>query len=180
MPNWCHNRVTITWDDEESEKKIRKHINIPDDLFETDIEDDVFSFDHMVPMPEELKSVQTGGGTTICTQEEYDNWKPSGDEWRDATRPITQEMADDYKERFGSENWYDWAYINWGVKWNRSDAYLNCNDGDMIEISFETAWGPAEGIYNRLREWADEEKVGLNISWFYDEPGEQFAGYLGN
>ena len=180
MPNWCHNRVAITWDDEESEKKIRKHINIPEGLFETEIEDDVFSFAHMVPMPEELKSVQCGGGTTICTQEEYDNWKPSGDEWRDATRPITQEMADDYKERFGCSNWYDWAYIKWGCKWNRSDAYLNCNDEGMIEISFETPWGPAEGIYNHLVEWAEEEKVGLNISWFYDEPGMQFAGYLGN
>ena len=50
----------------------------------------------------------------------------------------------------------------------------------MIEISFETPWGPAEGIYNHLVEWAEEEKVGLNISWFYDEPGMQFAGYLGN
>ncbi len=180
MPNWCHNRVTISWDDEESGKKIRKHINVPADLYETEIEDDVFGFNHMVPMPEELKSVQTGGGTAICTQEEYDNWKPSGKEWADATRPITQEMADDYKERFGSENWYDWAYINWGTKWNRSDAYLNCNDESMIEISFDTAWGPAEGIHKHLVEWAEKEEVGLNISWFYDEPGMEFAGYLGN
>ena len=41
---------------------------------------------------------------------------------------------------------------------------------------FNTAWGPASGIYDKIKE--DFPDVG--ISWFYDEPGMEFAGYLPN
>ena len=39
-----------------------------------------------------------------------------------------------------------------------------------------TAWSPPYGIFDKIKE--DFPDVG--ISWFYDEPGMEFAGYLPN
>ena len=41
-------------------------------------------------------------------------------------------------------------------------------------MEFDTAWAPPEEICYRLREMFQD----LTISWFYDEPGMQTAGYL--
>jgi len=35
-------------------------------------------------------------------------------------------------------------------------------------------WCPPEGIYRKVKELFPD----LDISWFYDEPAMQFAGYL--
>jgi hypothetical protein len=43
-----------------------------------------------------------------------------------------------------------------------------------FEASFNTAWSPPEDIYNALK----EKFEGMSISWFYDEPGMEIAGYL--
>ena len=47
-------------------------------------------------------------------------------------------------------------------------------DDEQLEMEFETAWAPPEPICYRLREMFKD----LTISWFYDEPGMQTAGYL--
>ena len=64
---------------------------------------------------------------------------------------------------------------NWGTKW---DAYtMEIDDTDMphgFEVTFETAWSPPEEVCNAIREQYDD----LSISWFYDEPGCEIAGYL--
>ena len=49
--------------------------------------------------------------------------------------------------------------------------------GDELEgftAEFETAWSPPESICHKLRELFPN----VSISWFYDEPGMQVAGYL--
>ena len=76
--------------------------------------------------------------------------------------------------------WYNWCINNWGTKWDATDAYLENErlDGKWseLEYTFDTAWSPAKGIYNELTERFPD----VSISWFYDEPGMQFAGYLNN
>ena len=73
---------------------------------------------------------------------------------------------------------YDWCYQNWGTKW---DAY-DRSEGDIdeecgyAEFEFHTAWGPADGIYNKIA----EDYPDVSVSWFYDEPGMECAGYLPN
>ena len=73
------------------------------------------------------------------------------------------------------DRWYNWRVHNWGTKW---DAYtMEIDDTDMphgFEVNFETAWSPPEEICNAIREQYDD----LSISWFYDEPGCEIAGYL--
>ena len=73
------------------------------------------------------------------------------------------------------DRWYNWRVQNWGTKW---DAYtMEIDDTDMphgFEVQFETAWSPPEEVCNAIREQFDD----LSISWFYDEPGCEIAGYL--
>ena len=53
------------------------------------------------------------------------------------------------------------------------DAYA---DGVDVWMEFESRWAPAEDAWIDLQEkWGES----LAISWFYDEPGMQLAGYLG-
>ena len=73
------------------------------------------------------------------------------------------------------DRWYNWRVQNWGTKW---DAYtMEIDDTDMphgFEVNFETAWSPPEEVCHAIREQFDD----LSISWFYDEPGCELAGYL--
>ena len=46
-------------------------------------------------------------------------------------------------------------------------------DFDTLEIEFQTAWSPPEGVVEKLREKFPE----LTFQCFYDEPGCEIAGY---
>ena len=66
--------------------------------------------------------------------------------------------------------------ITGGTKWEISGVECDHYEDNAFECEFETAWSPAEGIFNALRDQFPD----LSISWFYDEPGMEFAGYLPN
>ena len=92
----------------------------------------------------------------------------------DTTKGSNHVPSEELKEKYGFDNWYDWRIHNWGTKWNVDDVEVGDNDNDYISFSFDTAWGPPEGIYHAIK----EQFPNLSITWFYDEPGMQFAGYL--
>ena len=74
-------------------------------------------------------------------------------------------------------NWYDWSVANWVTKWNVSEVDMITNEHDsVVTYYFDTAWNPPTPIYNVLKEKYPE----VYISWFYDEPGMEFSGYLPN
>jgi hypothetical protein len=79
-------------------------------------------------------------------------------------------------EKYGYNNWYDWANANWGTKWDVDISDQVDQQSDWIQLNFETAWGPPEGVFKALRDMYPT----LDITWFYDEPGMGFAGYLNN
>ena len=71
------------------------------------------------------------------------------------------------------DRWYHWCIDNWGTKWDVCDKSIEMSDYDSLEITFNTAWSPPEGIVERLREKYPE----LTFQCFYDEPGMEAAGY---
>jgi hypothetical protein len=77
-------------------------------------------------------------------------------------------------KKYGYDNWYDWRIDNWGTKWELAEDVQVSDDGEYIKYDFETAWAPPEGIYHAIKEKFPD----LEVTWFYDEPGMQFAGYL--
>ena len=166
MPNWCANRVAVWSNDEEAMKKFKEGVKLYGEgkLIQW------FSFHAILPMPEELRNVQSP--VTIATEEQQKEYT------KKHNRPcpyITQEESDRLDELYDSNNWYDWSIENWGVKWDCGDVEITEEFGDTeITYTFDTPWGPPQEIYNLLVTKFPE----VHISWFWDEPGMELAGYL--
>jgi hypothetical protein len=111
-----------------------------------DADQRLFDFNKVLPMPKELE------GTVAPVA------KPD------------QQLI----EKFGYDNWYDWRTANWGTKWNASEVEVVCDEGDMVEYNFATAWGPPNGVYLALA----NRFPNLGVEWLFDEPNCRTAGYL--
>lgn len=84
------------------------------------------------------------------------------------------------KEKYGSEDAYNFHVDNWDTKWNSYDNWTFDNGFDNIEdldvIGFQTAWSPPINVIRQLAKLTGES---LRIS-YYDE-GWMFGGeYLVN
>lgn len=115
-----------------------------------------FEFQKIIPMPKELKDTTS----SVRTEGEHAN--------------MTYGRQKKLLDKYGFDNWYDWALSNWGTKWPAQDVELVVNEENYCRFMFMTAWSPPEGIYRKVKELFPD----LSISWFYDEPAMQFAGYL--
>ena len=84
-------------------------------------------------------------------------------------------MPPSFPDGTTDDRWYSWRLANWGTKW---DAYeVEIDDSELhygFEVSFDTAWSPPEEICYAIKEQFDD----LSVSWFFDEPGMEVAGYL--
>jgi len=150
MPNWCFNRVTVFGEPEEI-AAFRTFVEGPTSKFD---------FDKIKPVPRELDAAREDrvlpDGTVIGV------CKPSG---------FIGEQ--DLVDRFGAANPIEWVSRNWGTTKIAFDVEVD-DDEIMVEYRFNTAWGPPSGIYLQLVEQFPQ----LGFSWFYDEPGNELAGYL--
>ena len=167
MPNWCNNRVTV-WSDNTSDMQEFKELVKGEN-------GRPFSFNSIIPMPEELHTVQSP--VRIMTEEEIEEYKKkhSDSEWMIGTLPITQEYSDELDAKYGDNNWYDWCINNWGVKWDCADGTITEEFADLeLTYTFDTPWGPPQEIYDYLKARFPE----IHIQWFWDEPGMEQAGYL--
>lgn len=82
--------------------------------------------------------------------------------------------------KYGYKNWYDWCVSEWGTKWNaggsdNADMQIDWDeDGDHSTalFQFDTAWAPALGVLQKLKDDHPE----LSIECRYSEPGVGFMG----
>ena len=72
------------------------------------------------------------------------------------------------------DRWYAWRIQHWDTKWDCYDVVVTDDDPENTEIEFNTAWSPPEAICSAIR----EQYPDVSVSWFYDEPGCEIAGYL--
>ena len=163
MPNHCHNRVTIYGagnDTDETRAQIAKLKAIFED-------ENVFG--QIIPEPD--------WANTPLDEQTAGNWLHSK---RGEVGELPVKKEDPWLTyRFEStglsdDRWYDWRLQNWDTKWDCYDVVVTDDDPDQFEVEFNTAWSPPEAICNELR----EQYPDLAVSWFYDEPGMEFAGYL--
>ena len=159
MPNHCHNRVTFYASPEHNDQIAKiKQIFLDENVF-----------GQIIPEPD--------WNNTPLTAETAGNWLHSKrGEVGELPVPV-EEYGISY--RFKStdkpdDRWYDWRLQNWDTKWDAYDVVVTDDDPDCTEIEFNTAWSPPETICHALR----EQYPDLSISWFYDEPGCEIAGYL--
>ena len=158
MPNHCHNRVTFYSDNTEDVAKLKQ-------IFE-----DESCFGQIIPEPD--------WPNIPLTQNDSSNWlHPKRGEVGELPVKV-EEYGTSY--RFKStdkpdDRWYDWRLANWDTKWDAYDVVVTDDDPENVEIEFNTAWSPPEAICHALREKYEDT---VAISWFYDEPGCEIAGYL--
>ena len=163
MPNHCHNRVTIYGSGNDTDET-RAQIAKLKQIFE-----DESTFGQIIPEPD--------WPNTPLTESSVGNWLTDK---RGEVGELPVKSEDPFVTyRFKStdkadDRWYDWRLQNWDTKWDAYDVAVTDDDPDCLEIQFETAWSPPEAICNELR----EQYPDLSISWFYDEPGCEIAGYL--
>lgn len=156
MPNWCSNQVTI-YHPERS--KIQELIQaIEDGNDKTKEWSGLCSF--VCPIPEPLRDERTGS---------------HGGEDGEEKDQLRQRLL----EEFGYESWYDFCVHEWGTKWEVYPDSIDTNVDDIVdprysdyrlEITFESAWAPPIGIYQRLID------QGYSVRATYYEPGVEFCG----
>ena len=163
MPNHCHNRVTF----------YPSGNNTASSLDQIETIKDIFTgesvFTQIIPEPD--------WANTPLSKNDSSNWlHPKRGEVGElpvkSEEPfITYRFASTDK---ADDRWYDWRLQNWDTKWDAYDVVVTDDDPESVEIEFNTAWSPPEAICSALREQFPD----LAISWFYDEPGCEIAGYL--
>ena len=156
MPNHCHNRVTISCDE-----SYREDFNKVKQIFDSYESEDSTIFGQIIPEPNwdeipnengEYSKMET---MTLSNGEVVDTCK----RWSDGRQ---------------DDRWYSWRIAHWDTKWDLYDLDWEDEDDCYMNVTFNTAWSPPESICYKLRELYPD----LSISWFYDEPGMEFAGYL--
>ena len=163
MPNHCHNRVTIYGSGNDTDET-RAQIAKLKQIFE-----DESTFGQIIPEPD-------WPNTPISEKETQGMFNKRGE---GGELPVADEQNFGRTYTFKSTNrtddrWYDWRLQHWDTKWDAYDVHIVDDDPDCTEIEVNTAWSPPEAICYAMR----EQYPDLSISWFYDEPGCEIAGYL--
>ena len=152
MPNWCRNRVTA-YGNEEQISKIAKIFS-----------DKKSIFNHIIKSPDWSRLPNEDGEFPVL------------EEHKDKEGNVIFATSNFPKSGKNDDRWYHWNIQNWGTKWDvtAESVEINYEDSEQIEIEFSTAWSPPEEICRALRDMFED----VSISWFYDEPGMEVAGYL--
>ena len=147
MPNWCSNDVYVSGNEEVIQK-------FKEECFTDHKGEAVLDFNKVLPEPD------------------YKKPKKDGTHNNGVQTKLLDAMPD----------WWNWRNDNWGTKWNlvpspegNLTGYELVEYGeDFIQLEFETAWSPPNGIYMEI--WS--KYPDLMVSWFYREDGCQMAGWL--
>ena len=147
MPNYCNNVVEIR-----GPQKVVKALV-----------DHRLDFMKIYPYPEDLDIVAGRSGA---------------DDRLEQIQLVAAEESN--LKKYGYKNWYDWCVSEWGTKWNaggsdNADMQIDWDeDGDdsIALFQFDTAWAPALGVLQKLRDDHPE----LSVECRYHEPGVGFMG----
>ena len=149
MPNWCYNRVSI----------YSENIDQVTELF--DIFNNAEPFNTLIPSPKWSETPNEDGELPVL------------EEHKDSDGKVLFTTHKFPKSGKTDDRWYDWQINNWGTKWEPADISVEQCD-EELELTFNTAWSPPEDICRAIR----EKYPDISVSWFYDEPGMEVAGYL--
>ena len=149
MPNWCYNRVSI----------YSENIDQVTELF--DIFNNAEPFNTLIPSPKWSETPNEDGELPVL------------EEHKDSDGKVLFTTHKFPKSGKTDDRWYDWQINNWGTKWEPAEVDVEQCD-EELEITFNTAWSPPEDICRAIRNQFPD----VTVSWFYDEPSMEVAGYL--
>ena len=171
MPNWVRNEFTVTGDKKDIQKFLR-HIKSSENAFD---------FNKIIPMPKSLDTPYGSDNDediywylsnkgTLSVDEVKKNPLSKlmrnrffADHIGDVAKRIAKRVkAPSYETGkqlcqnytlYGATTWYDWCINNWSTKWNSCEPYVSVgNKGDIVNISFDTAWSMPEKVFAKLCE----------------------------
>lgn len=184
MPNWCENTITIQGSRE----------NIKHFLDTVKGEEECIDFNKIIPMPPELKEVDSYGslekdmelvkkeisGETLTAEEQENlNLLENGPSMGKNSGKENAKLALFCLEHYGAKDWFDWSVQHWGVKWTASNSEV-CykeSDGEAI-MYFDTPWNYPEPIFKEMAKifpnlyfeiLCTEPDVGFGARFEYDE-----------
>ena len=161
MPNHCHNRVTI-WPDSDTDAARNQMRDIKQMFDEESI------FTQIIPEPD-------WPNTPLTAETAGNSWVKRGEVGELPVKSEDPFVTYRFKSTdVADDRWYDWRVNNWDTKWDAYDVVVTDDDPDCLEVEFNTAWSPPEAICHKIR----EDYPDVSVSWFYDEPGCEIAGYL--
>lgn len=145
MPNWCNNTLTLTHEDPAMILRAKEALDRGEFLSE------------FIPVPEDLKIVAGSVGDP------------------DEQKELERKTAEN-REKYGYGNWYDFCVGAWGTKWDvGGDGQTDIHpDGKILHTTFDSAWSPPIGAYQRL------EELGFGVNAMYFEGGMAYAGAYGD
>ena len=149
MPNWCYNRVSVYSENTDQVTELFDIFNNPE------------PFNALIPSPKWSETPNEDGELPVL------------EEHKDADGKVLFTTHKFPKSGKTDDRWYDWQIQNWGTKWEPTDLSVEQCD-EELEITFNTAWSPPEDICRAIR----NKYPDVSVSWFYDEPGCEIAGYL--
>ena len=162
MPNHVYHHIIFNTTLSSKQKEILKEIE----------QNDRGICGHYHPMPEDIR--MTTCPTRIVSETEYKNIMKENEKIDRSQpsyyepKPITKKMHKALIEKYGHDNWYEWACDdrNWGTKWGCYDTEV---EEDVIRCT--TAWGPfSDKIFNMFIkdfpdvEWQWEEEQGYGAT----------------
>jgi hypothetical protein len=165
MPNWCSNNIVVTGPVEDIARFTQTCIRLDEKGHSC------FDFNSLIPMPAILERTVAGGGVDDALvilgrddlafvprplEELMKYWTVTDIEaLKEKIGPEALENARqsiEACEHTGAPNWYVWANMNWGTKWNASDFEVVKEEPGRYECRFETAWCPPNPVYEKLAE----------------------------
>ena len=154
MPNWCSNRVDVYSENKTDLQKVLDIFNNKQSVF-----------GKVIPEPN-WKTIPNEKGEL-----------PKLEQMKNPEGSIAWETYN-FPDGKNDDRWYDWRLENWDTKWDVHEVDIEeerwKDELESFTAEFQTAWAPPEGICARLRQLFPN----VSISWFYDAPGCQVAGYL--
>jgi len=166
MPNWCDIEVVVSGNSRDV------------DMFEKSVIEEASGKDQasilrtFCPMPEELFETVSPRRLPHSVVE-IANSDP-------VDAAVMQEKNEEYLrreteliEKYGAGNWYDWANLNWGVKWSDSSSLVKRGPRSLKYVG-SCPWAPPiSGIANISKMWPE---LRITIKWF--EGGMGFKGEM--
>lgn len=184
IPNWCENRLTITGDMAELKRLKKNAVFKYKKVEKGEDKENTFSIAKLYPMPKEF----AGGSSPahIVAEKDYEaelaKWKieskkaKKDDRYFHTGKPITKKMSEEYKKKYGAEDWYMWAIKHWGTKWDTRCSSQNTEEDfkttKELNYDFDTAWSPPCGALVVISKTYPKLTFELN----YCESGMGFSG----
>ncbi|HAZ25440.1 MAG TPA: hypothetical protein DCY95_13205 [Algoriphagus sp.] len=146
MPNHTINNVDIAVNTGE-EKELLALAELKNKL---NISENQFDFEGIIPSPKwEQIPNEDGELPTLDKSSSFEVWR-----WKDGSQ---------------DDRWYYWNKDHWDTKWNSYDVEVDANFDDELTVQFLTAWSAPIKIFEKVREYCEENNLALNWEVSYED-----------